>query len=110
MPLLVADVVGFTPLAQRLPPAETVGMLDRLFSSFDVLVERHGLEKIKTIGDAYMAVGGLFEPRADHARRVVGMACRMPAVVASIGSRPALAVRIGIHTGAAVAGVRPLIA
>ena len=60
--ILFADVVGFTPLAQRLPPAEMVGILDRLFSRFDVLVERHGLEKIKTIGDCYMAAAGVPDP------------------------------------------------
>ena len=57
--VLFADLVGFTPLAASLSPAETVGLLDRLFSAFDLLADRHGLEKIKTIGDAYMVVGGV---------------------------------------------------
>ena len=57
--VLFADLVGFTPLASSLSPAETVGLLDRLFSAFDRLAEAHGLEKIKTIGDAYMVVGGV---------------------------------------------------
>ena len=60
--ILFADVVDFTPLARRLAPAEVVGILDRLFSHFDTLVERHGLEKIKTIGDAYMAAAGVPDP------------------------------------------------
>ena len=57
--ILFADVVDFTPLSQRLPPAEVVDILDRLFSHFDALVERHGLEKIKTVGDCYMAAAGV---------------------------------------------------
>ena len=64
--VLFADLVGFTPLAASLGPAETVGLLDRLFSAFDLLAERHGLEKIKTIGDAYMVVGGVPVAGADH--------------------------------------------
>ncbi len=64
--VLFADLVGFTPLASSLSPAETVQLLDRLFSAFDQLAARHGLEKIKTIGDAYMAVGGVPEVCADH--------------------------------------------
>ena len=61
--------MDFTPLAQRLPPAEMVGILDQLFSHFDALVERHGLEKIKTIGDCYMAAAGVpIRSRTTHAR------------------------------------------
>ena len=66
--ILFADVVDFTPLSERLPPAEVVGMLDQLFSRFDALVERHGLEKVKTVGDCYMAAAGVPNPRPDHAR------------------------------------------
>ena len=62
--ILFADVVDFTPLAERLPPAEVVGMLDHLFSHFDALAERHGLEKIKTIGDCYMVAAGVPAPAA----------------------------------------------
>ena len=64
--VLFADVVDFTPLARRLAPAEVVGILDQLFSHFDTLVERHGLEKIKTIGDCYMVAAGVPMPRPDH--------------------------------------------
>jgi hypothetical protein len=73
--MVFADLVGFTPLASSLSPAETVGLLDRLFSAFDALAERHGLEKIKTIGDAYMVVGGMTagsEPQ--HTARVAALA------------------------------------
>ena len=81
--IVFADVVNFTPLAQRLPPAEIVGILDRLFSEFDALVEEHGLEKIKTIGDCYMAAAGVPEPRADHARQAALLALHMRAVLAT---------------------------
>ena len=105
--VLFSDLVGFTPLASSLGPAETVELLDRLFSRFDRLAERHGLEKIKTIGDAYMVVGGVPTPCADHPSRVVAMALDMLDAVAALGremDRP-LAVRIGVHTGPVVAGV-----
>ena len=72
--ILFADVVNFTPLAQHLSPAEVVGTLDQLFSHFDTLVERHGLEKIKTIGDCYMAAAGVPDPCADHAIRAALLA------------------------------------
>jgi adenylate cyclase len=105
--VLFADLVGFTPLAAELSPGETVGLLDRLFSAFDDLVERHGLEKIKTIGDAYMVVGGLPVPSDDHPARVVAMGLDMLDAVASLAvevGRP-LDLRIGIHSGPLVAGV-----
>ena len=82
-------------------------MLNGVFSAFDVMVERHGLEKIKTIGDAYMAAAGLPVPRPDHAAAVADMALEMVAAIAELrtpdGSR--LAMRIGIHSGPVVAGV-----
>jgi adenylate cyclase len=104
--ILFADVVDFTPLAQRLTPAEVVGTLDQLFSHFDTLVERHGLEKIKTIGDAYMAAAGVPDPCADHARRAALLALDMRAAVASpaIAGR-GLVLRIGINSGPVTAGV-----
>ena len=105
--VLFADVVDFTPRSNGLTAAEVVGLLDRLFGEFDALAERHGLEKIKTIGDAYMAVGGLPEPRPDHAEAVAEMALAVREEVArhlDPGGRP-LAVRIGIDTGPVVAGV-----
>jgi guanylate cyclase len=105
--ILFADVVDFTPLAQRLPPAETVRMLDQLFSHFDVLVERHGLEKIKTIGDCYMAVAGVPNPRPDHARRAALLALDMRDVIATseLTGQPGVELRIGINSGPVVAGV-----
>ncbi len=105
--VLFADVVDFTPLAQRLPPAETVGMLDQLFSRFDALVERHGLEKIKTIGDCYMAAAGVPNPSPDHARRAALLALDMRDAVATsaIAGQPLCELRIGINSGPVVAGV-----
>jgi guanylate cyclase len=105
--ILFADVVDFTPLAQRLPPAEMVGMLDQLFSHFDELVERHGLEKIKTIGDCYMAAAGVPNPHPDHARRAALLALDMRDAVATstIAGQPLCELRIGINSGPVVAGV-----
>jgi len=105
--ILFADVADFTPLAQRLPPAEVVGILDHLFSHFDALVERHGLEKIKTIGDCYMAAAGVPDPHPDHARRAALLALDMQDMVATsaVAGRPGLELRIGINSGPVVAGV-----
>jgi adenylate cyclase len=105
--ILFADVVDFTPLAQRLPPAEVVGILDQLFSRFDALVERHGLEKIKTIGDCYMAAAGVPDPRPDHARRAALLALDMRDTVATSGvaGHSGVEMRIGINSGPVVAGV-----
>jgi adenylate cyclase len=105
--ILFADVVDFTPLAQRLPPAEMVGMLDQLFSHFDALVERHGLEKIKTIGDCYMAAAGVPNPRPGHARRAALLALDMRDAVATsaMAGQPGCELRIGINSGPVVAGV-----
>jgi adenylate cyclase len=105
--ILFADVVDFTPLAQRLPPAEVVGILDQLFSRFDTLVERHGLEKIKTIGDCYMAAAGVPNPGPDHARRAALLALDMQDAVATsaVGGQSGVELRIGINSGPVVAGV-----
>jgi adenylate cyclase len=105
--VVFADVVDFTPLSQRLSPAEMVGVLDRLFSHFDALVERHGLEKIKTIGDAYMAAAGVPEPVPDHARKAALLALDMREVVVTspVADGPVLQLRIGINSGPVVAGV-----
>src|SRR4029453_14175517 len=75
--ILFADVADFTPWSERLPPAEVVGYLDRLFSHFDELAERYALEKIKTIGDCYMAAAGVPTPRLDHAQALARMALDM---------------------------------
>jgi guanylate cyclase len=105
--IVFADVVDFTPLSQRLSPAEVVGVLDRLFSRFDGLVERHGLEKIKTIGDAYMAAAGVPDPTPDHARRAALLALDMREAVAdgTAGDGSGLELRIGINSGPVIAGV-----
>jgi guanylate cyclase len=105
--ILFADVVDFTPLAQRLSPAEVVGTLDQLFSLFDTLVERHGLEKIKTIGDCYMAAAGVPDPCADHASRAALLALDMRDAVATsaIPGQGGLELRIGINSGPVTAGV-----
>ena len=105
--ILFADVVDFTPLAERLPPAEVVGVLDHLFSHFDGLAERHGLEKIKTIGDCYMVAAGVPAPRSDHAQALALMALDMQAAMRSVEEvrHLGLELRIGINSGPVVAGV-----
>src|SRR5439155_2055157 len=105
--VLFADIVDFTPLAQSLTPAEVVELLDRVFALWDGLVARHRLEKIKTIGDAYMVAGGLPSPRQDHAEAIADMALEMEAEVErSAADRGLLLrVRIGIDMGPVVAGV-----
>jgi guanylate cyclase len=105
--ILFADVVDFTPLSERLPPAEMVDILDRLFTHFDALVERHGLEKIKTVGDCYMAAAGVPDPHPDHARRVARLALDMRDAVGTVtvDGRDGLELRIGINSGPVVAGV-----
>src|SRR4029079_2864135 len=75
--ILFADVVDFTLLSDRLQPAEVVGLLDHLFTHFDALAERYSVEKIKTIGDAYMVAAGVPTPRADHAQVMALMAIDM---------------------------------
>jgi class 3 adenylate cyclase len=105
--VLFADLVDFTRRSQETTPERVVRVLDDLFSALDQLAERHGLEKIKTVGDAYMAVGGLPEPRPDHAQAVAEMALDVREEVArhlDPGGEP-LAVRIGIDIGPVVAGV-----
>jgi class 3 adenylate cyclase len=105
--ILFADIVGFTGRAARLPADRLVAFLNRVFLEFDRLADRHKLEKIKTIGDAYMVAGGMPEPRPGHAAVVADMALEMLEVThrlsAEFGER--VDVRIGIHSGPAVAGV-----
>jgi adenylate cyclase len=105
--LLYADVVDFTPRSRDLSPAEVVGMLDRLFSHFDELAERYDLEKIKTIGDAYMVAAGVPIPRPDHAAALANLAIDMTEAVSPGGAVGdlGLQVRIGINSGPVVAGV-----
>jgi class 3 adenylate cyclase len=105
--VLFADIVGFTTLSSRTTPEALVTMLNELFSTFDGLAERHGLEKIKTIGDAYMVVAGVPQPVADHATAITHMALDMIASIEAYARRNAspLTIRVGIHTGSVVAGV-----
>ncbi|MGH8958276.1 MAG: adenylate/guanylate cyclase domain-containing protein [Acidimicrobiia bacterium] len=105
--VLFADLVGFTPLTERLAPDEIVELLDGLFSQFDDIADRRGLEKIKTLGDAYMVVGGLPEPSPHAVEAAAEMALEMQEVVAhSRAPRgEALQLRIGIDVGPVVAGV-----
>jgi class 3 adenylate cyclase len=105
--VLFADIVDFTPWAGSRPAREVVEYLNEVFSRFDRLVEAHGLEKLKTIGDAYLAVAGAPLPRADHVEAAARLALAMQADLASLNLAAAapLQLRIGIHTGPLVAGV-----
>ncbi len=103
--VLFTDMVGFTPLSAKLTPTDLVELLNQLFSSFDELCDRHGVEKIKTIGDAYMAVGGLPQPCTGHLEALVAVALEMQDTVMRVGSAHGLAIRAGIHVGSVVAGV-----
>jgi adenylate cyclase len=105
--ILFADVVDFTPLSEHLAPADVVGLLDHLFSHFDTLAERYGLEKIKTIGDCYMVAAGVPTPRPDHARAVVQMALDMVEAMRSSDDvgHFGLEIRVGVNSGPVVAGV-----
>ncbi|MFM9264774.1 adenylate/guanylate cyclase domain-containing protein [Tychonema sp. BBK16] len=105
--VMFADLVGFTKLSTHLSPAELVELLNRIFSEFDELADRYELEKIKTIGDAYMVVGGLPTPSENHAEAIASMAIDIQAAIAKIrtkGDQP-LSIRIGINTGPVEAGV-----
>jgi adenylate cyclase len=105
--VLFADVEGFVSLAKRLGPARTVELLNDIVRAFDELADRWGVEKIKTIGDAYMAVAGVPLPCADHALRAVKLGEAMLEILAEVSKRHdlALAMRVGIATGPVTAGV-----
>jgi class 3 adenylate cyclase len=109
--ILFADFQGFTLLAERAEPAALVGLLNQYFTAFDGIVARYGLEKLKTIGDAYMAVGGVLGSDRRHPIDACLAALQMQATVARIKLRsekmrlPALELRIGIHTGPVISGV-----
>jgi class 3 adenylate cyclase len=105
--VLFADIVGFTPLAGRLSPSDVVALLDRVFARWDALAARHGVEKIKTIGDAYMAAAGIPIPRDDHVEAIAEMALDMRPEAQLCADELDLPfeVRIGIDTGPVVAGV-----
>jgi len=105
--VLFADIVGFTKMSERVTPVELVDRLNRIFSSFDDLADKLKLEKIKTIGDAYMVAGGLHSHEYDHAQTIAEMALAMQrrALEFSRDFGEDLSIRIGIHTGPVVAGV-----
>lgn len=105
--ILFADIVDFTPRAATLLPEEVVGFLNKIFRAFDELAEKHGLEKIKTIGDAYMVAAGMPNPCGDPVHRVAEMALDMQQTVEKMDPEfpEGLQVRIGLHAGPAVAGV-----
>jgi PAS domain S-box-containing protein len=105
--VLFADLVNFTRLSEQISPTELVEMLNRIFSAFDVLAEKHGLEKIKTIGDSYMVVGGLPMVRPDHAEAIAEMALDMISEIIRFNAEynEAFNIRLGINTGPVVAGV-----
>jgi adenylate cyclase len=105
--ILFVDLVGFTSLSTQYPPDKVLEILSTIFAGFDGAVAVHGLEKIKTIGDAYMVAGGLPEPVSDHTRRAAELAIEMLAIVQELrdSQQIDLKARIGIHTGPVIAGV-----
>jgi len=105
--VLFADIVGFSQLASKLTPRELVATLNEIFSELDYLADRHGLEKIKTIGDAYLAVGGLPNPLKNHTAAVANMALdvQKQIVLYNQSHGTQLKMRIGIHVGPVVAGI-----
>ncbi len=103
--LLFADIVGFTQMSSDLPPERVIDLLDELFRHLDELVERYELEKIKTIGDAYMLVGGLPPHADDHLARVASLALDLNDILEARTESHPIRMRIGLHAGPAVAGV-----
>jgi len=106
--VLFVDIVGFTTLSTKIPARELIDILDTIFTRFDTICKKHGLEKIKTIGDAYMAVCGAPVALEDHAQRAAQAALEMleGVVIEQKFSIPVeLGVRIGLHTGSVVAGI-----
>lgn len=105
--VLFADVSGFTQLASELSPERLIEMLESLFRSFDALTEQHGVEKIKTVGDAYMAAAGVPLAVPDHAERIARLALAMVEACERLGRETGLTLqlRVGIHSGSAISGV-----
>lgn len=105
--VLFADIVNFTGISNHRSAIEMVSLLNRIFSDFDHLAELHGLEKIKTIGDAYMVVGGIPTHRSDHADAIADMALDMQTAISKFNADTgeAFSIRIGVSTGPVVAGV-----
>jgi class 3 adenylate cyclase len=106
--VLFADIVGFTPLVARMSPSDVIELLSELFERFDELVGERRLEKIKTIGDAYMVAAGLPEPMVDHAERAVDLGMAMIKAASGVGKGAwggGCLLRVGVNSGAVVAGV-----
>jgi adenylate cyclase len=105
--VLFADMVGFTPLSAELPPVEMVELLNEAFSFFDSLLDKYGVEKIRTIGDSYMVASGVPRGRADHAQTLVCMALEMRDFIANhtFHNGRQVSFRIGINSGSMIAGV-----
>lgn len=105
--VLFTNIGGFTAYAETLTPTEAVKSLNELVNAFDAAAEKHGVEKVKTIGDNYMACCGLTVPRLDHAKRVFAFAREMQSIVEAYGHthQCALATRTGIHSGSVIAGI-----
>ena len=105
--VMFADIVNFTHMSEEMSPNETVHLLNDIFSEFDMLAEKHGIEKIKTIGDAYMAAGGLRNVTSQYVDAMADMALQMQAFVAryTAPNGEKMSLRVGLATGAVVAGV-----
>jgi class 3 adenylate cyclase len=105
--IIFADIVNFTPFSGNLSPSDVVGVLNRIFSAFDRLVDQYGAEKIKTIGDGYMVAVGIPEPREDHAEVAARLSLTMLDTFDAIRSEieAPIQLRIGVHIGPAIAGV-----
>jgi len=103
--VLFADIVGFTELASRLSPTRTVELLNRIFSEWDRLCGRLGVERVKTVGDGYMAIVGAPLPCADHAARMVRLAIQIRDHMGGDPTGEGLQVRIGLSSGRVVAGI-----
>jgi len=105
--VLVADLVGFTTLSAHINAEQVVQLLNEIFSAFDLLAEKHGLEKVKTMGDAYMVAGGLSVPRPDHAEASADLALNLQEEIQRLNREydTSIRLRIGICTGPVVAGV-----
>ncbi|EEC05467.1 soluble guanylyl cyclase beta subunit, putative, partial [Ixodes scapularis] len=106
--ILFSDVVSFTEICSRITPMEVVSMLNSMYSLFDELTEKHGVYKVETIGDAYMVVAGAPEPEPNHSEKVCDMALDMIKVIGDLkdpSTGKSLRIRVGVHSGAVVAGV-----
>jgi class 3 adenylate cyclase len=106
--VLFADIVNFTPISARFGPREVVDMLNDLFSLFDGLVDKYGVEKIQVAGDAYMAAAGVPTPRPDHATVIAQLALDMLDIVKHaelLSGKHPIEIRIGLNSGSLIAGV-----